>query len=264
MTRFTCLRAATVLLAVCLPACHFGDAGFGARETIVEARALDPTGEFRLENVNGSITVETGDRDEVRIEAEKAAASSDALERLRVETDGEGERVSVRTRHARASGWLLGWGSGGKVDYRITLPARARVELETVNGRVEVDGLEGPLRVESVNGGVRVRRAASEVEASTVNGSLSVAYRRADPEGRHRFSTTNGSIEVSLPEGTGGRLKASTVNGSVSCDLPLEGREKGRRRLEGRLGPGGGSFELGTVNGSIRVRRAAKEDRTGA
>jgi DUF4097 and DUF4098 domain-containing protein YvlB len=86
-----------------------------------------------------------------------------------------------------------------------------------------------------------------------VNGGIHAGFDRV-PEGRqHRFKTVNGGIEVSLPEGTGGRLKAKTVNGGIGCDLPLDVTTKKKRRLEGRLGPGSGTFEFDTVNGGVNV-----------
>src|SRR5438132_133913 len=88
-----------------------------------------------------------------------------------------------------------------------------------------------------------------------VNGGVHARYRAASPDGRHRFSTTNGSITVSVPEGAGGRLEAGTVNGSIQSDLALESTGRAtRRRLQGRLGKGRGSLELSTVNGSIHLR----------
>jgi DUF4097 and DUF4098 domain-containing protein YvlB len=223
-----------------------------AHGTETETRPFEPTGEFILENVNGRVSVETWSEPQVRIEAEKGAATEARLRQLRVEIDGEGSRVSVRTR--MPSGRLFG--GGAKVDYLITLPAGARIRVSTVNGAVTVDGLAGAIRASTTNGSVEISGAAGEVEASTVNGGITARYRRLDPDSTHRFSTTNGSITVSLPEGDGGRIAARTVNGGVHNDLPLESADRtGRNRLEGRLGKGRGSLELNTVNGAIRLRR---------
>lgn len=246
-------RAAAVLLAgPLLSACFVGSGLPRVRDTLVETRAFEPGGQFTLENVNGRVTVATWSEPKVRIEAEKAASSDSRLKGLRVEIVGEGRRVEVRTR--MPGGWLFG--GGGQVEYRITLPADAQVRVQTVNGAVEIEGVAGELRASTTNGSIHVTDAAGEVQASTVNGGIHARYRAASPDGRHRFSTTNGSVTVSLPEGAGGRLEASTVNGSVENDLPLESTERStRRRLEGRLGKGRGLLELSTVNGSIHLRR---------
>jgi hypothetical protein len=109
-----------------------------ARDTQVETRDLQPGGEFSLENVNGRVSVATWGEPRVRIEAERAAASEERLRETRIEVKADGARVEVRTR--MPAGWLFG-GGGAKVDYRITLPADTRVQVSTVNGRVEILGL---------------------------------------------------------------------------------------------------------------------------
>jgi DUF4097 and DUF4098 domain-containing protein YvlB len=97
-----------------------------------------------------------------------------------------------------------------------------------------------------------------------VNGGIHATFDRTPSGGDHSFKTVNGGIEVSLPEGTNGRLEATTVNGSIDCDLPLDVETKKKRKLEGRLGPGGGSFKLGTVNGGIDVLRRMGRSRAEA
>jgi DUF4097 and DUF4098 domain-containing protein YvlB len=237
-----------------LSACIEGGGPLTARDTFEETRALEPDGRFELENVNGRITLATWSRDEVRIEAERAAVSEEALERIQIEIDGEGDSVHVKTRFLKREGWLFG-GSPGKVDYEVTVPRGARVRLKTVNGPVDVDGLSGDLEAESVNGGLNLAALAGEVRATTVNGPINATFDSVPSTGHHRFKTVNGGIEVSLPEGAGGDLEASTVNGGIDCELPLDVKTKKKRRLEGRLGPGGGTFDLSTVNGGIDVVR---------
>jgi DUF4097 and DUF4098 domain-containing protein YvlB len=202
--------------------------------------------------VNGSISLTTGFDNEVRIEARRSAVNDAALEDIRIEIDGEGDAVRVKTRYPKGKGWFMG-GTRGKVDYDVSVPAGARVRLQTVNGPVNVEGLAGSLRVESVNGGLQLDDLGGEVHAETVNGGIQATFDRTPSGGHHRFETVNGGIEVSLPDDTGGRLEASTVNGSIDCDLPLDIETKKKRRLEGRLGPGDGSFKLETVNGGIDV-----------
>ena len=249
------LAAAPALVAaVALAACHHSGGPLVARDGLEETRALEPDGRFELENVNGRITLATWSKDEVRIEAERAAVSEEALERIRIEIEGEGDEVRVKTRYPRGKPWFMG-GNPGKVDYHVTLPAGAQARLKTVNGPVNVEGLHGDLRVESVNGGLELTDLGGEVRATTVNGGINATFERTPPGRHHRFDTVNGGIEVTLPEGTAGRLEASTLNGSIDCELDLKVETKKKRRLEGRLGPGGGSFEFSTVNGGIEVLR---------
>lgn len=248
------LPAAAILVLGLVPVgCHDGGGFLGSHESVAETRDLEAAGRFELENVNGAITISTWNEPRVRIEAEKSAANDQALRNLRVEIEGEGSTVRVRTRMPSGS-WLFG--SAGKVDYRITVPVGARLKVENVNGGIEITAPGGDVKASTTNGSVEVREASGAVEAASVNGGVRAAYAKMAESADHRFSTVNGSITLALPEAATGRVEATTVNGSIENDLPLESTGKStRRRLEGRFGKGAGSLEASTVNGSIRLRR---------
>jgi DUF4097 and DUF4098 domain-containing protein YvlB len=247
------LAAAGVCAGLLLTSCVDGVDAFGQshHETVDVSRALTPNGAFSIENTNGSIHVATWDEPRVRIQAVKAAASERALERIEVVVEGEGDRVSVKTRHPRGH-WL---GARGKVDYTVTLPRQAQVSLHDVNGRVEVEDVGGRLRVDTVNGTIDATGIGGEVEASTVNGTVKVSLARVEPGSRNRLRATNGTVRVTLPRDASAEVEASTVNGAVGCDFELEGGSRSRRHLEGRLGGGGARFELQTVNGTAHIDR---------
>ena len=251
------MRAMVVFGLLTLVGCDWDDVVWSARARFDRTVAFEPNGTFRLDNVNGKVRVEPWDRPEVRIEAEKAASNEEYLEEIKIEVEAERDRVVVRTRYPRLG--LFG-GGHGMVEYLIHLPAQARVEVKTVNGSVEVDGLTGPVRASTVNGAVRITETSGEVDASTVNGSIRAEYPKLKGEGRHSFSTTNGSVTVYLPSDAGGEVEASTVNGSIHTDFPpaISG-EFGNRRMQGRLGNGGASFRIRTVNGSVKLLRGSGE-----
>jgi len=157
----------------------------------------------------------------------------------------------VRTRFPRGS-WF---GNGGRVDYQVRVPRTAKVRVENVNGRVEVDGVTAEVAASTTNGSVEVDGAEGAVDASVVNGTVSVALARVDPNGRSSISTTNGSVRLTLPGDAGAEIDARTVNGGLGCDFDLSNETKAHRRLEGRIGAGGGRFELRTVNGAVNIDR---------
>jgi DUF4097 and DUF4098 domain-containing protein YvlB len=70
------------------------------------------------------------------------------------------------------------------------------------------------------------------------------------------FSTTNGSIEVTVPDGLNANVTMRTVNGHVGSDFPMT--VNGRispRRISATVGRGGMRIELSTVNGSVDLRK---------
>ena len=252
MTRPRAFVPGVLLAAVTfLPACFMGDFALKERASLVETRALNRDGTFHLKNINGRVEVATWSEPKVRIEAEKAAASAHGLKLIEITIEGQGSRVDVITRHKR-HGFFS---PPNKVDYRITVPEGARVEVETVNGSVELEGLRGAVRASTVNGSMHIDGATGAVEATTVNGSIRATYDASAGDGRNRFSTTNGSVTVRVPKDCSGEFEAKTVNGGISTDFPFEVSGKwGPKQLHGKLGDGKGSFEITTVNGSVAIR----------
>jgi hypothetical protein len=252
----TARAAGIVFASLALSGCIGIGGGFPGgnayKETVDISRPLSANGELALDNTNGSIRVATWDEPRVRVEATKGAPTREALREFEVVVEGEGDRVTVRTRQPRRRLF----GPGGQVEYHVTVPRGARVAVKNVNGAVELDGVEGGVRAATVNGSVEAARIAGEVDASAVNGTVQVSMTRVEPDSRNQLRTTNGTVRLTLPRDASAEVEAGTVNGSAHCDFDLdEGARVSRRKVEGRIGQGGARFELRTVNGSASIDR---------
>jgi Toastrack DUF4097 len=256
------LALALLSLGLAAPAC---DRDFQDRlvsESVEHTVALDPQGSFKIENPRGLMHIETWDRPEVRIQADKFAGSQGALKEVRIEIRGEGSHVEVATHLPDEFGFL--GGPSGSVDYRITLPATVRLEASTVNGQIEVEGVAGNLRMSSVNGSVTASDVQGEVHASTVNGKVEVSHRTLSAQAHHEYSCVNGTIRVYLPESATGHFHVEWVNGSVDSDFPIDLNSSGpgHRAVDTQLGEGQNDFKFSTVNGTIRILKRQEEVRS--
>ena len=225
---------------------------------------------LEIKGVNGSIRAMPGTGDQIDVTARKTARRSDPQEvEIRVVPFEDGVAICAvyptprRARHENSCEPGDDWNSSTDnndvtVDFIIKLPAGIVFDGRTVNGDVDADNLGADASVSTVNGSVNVS-AAGHVEASTVNGTIRASMGRADWTGEAQFSTVNGGITLTLPDGVSAEVRAETVNGDLETDFPLtvSGRF-GPRRMRGTIGNGGGdrSLELTTVNGSIRIRKA--------
>jgi len=238
----TWLTAALVSASVTLAT----DASAKAREDFEKVVPFSAGGQFSIKNDNGSITIKTWNEDSIRIEAEKTAKDQEGLKDIEIVVTGSGDSVSVETVHHPRR-------NRGGVSYTITLPVEANVDAQTANGSVNVKGVHGHIKVRSVNGSLKLEDIAGDIEAKTTNGGIRARYTEAT-DGRHSFHTTNGSVRIYLPAGAGGELDAQTVNGSITTDFPTTVTRVSRRHLKGSFGGGGGaSYEIETVNGSIKI-----------
>ena len=221
--------------------------GNSVEETVEQELPLDPGGELSVENVNGAISVESWNQPMVRIVATKKARNRERLERLEIAIEGGGSSVRVETRYDGSTRNIK-----GSVSYRITVPAEVQLRATTVNGSLNVDGVEGSVEAQSVNGSIKVDDLIGRASAETTNGSIEVRYRMAADDS-HEFSSTNGTVRLYLPSDAGGELSARTSNGRVSVDFPTSERTSNRRRFEGSFGNGSGLYRIRTVNGSVRI-----------
>jgi DUF4097 and DUF4098 domain-containing protein YvlB len=144
-----------------------------------------------------------------------------------------------------------------RVDFTVRVPAGVRFRGTTVNGGVEAANLSSDVDATTVNGSIRIA-TSGYAEARTVNGSIVASIGRATWSDALDFATVNGSITLDLPANLSTDVRASTVNGEIVTDFPLTVTGRlGPRRLNGTIGSGGRRLDLATVNGSIRLRKAS-------
>lgn len=222
-----------------------------------------------LRNVNGDVrfeqgtgrTVEVraekrwrrGDPDDVRIEARQAGGGSGDI----IICALWGERATCDEDGYHGNNERGRWNRDNDVSvhFVVRIPANARVDASTVNGGMTVDGTSADIEARTVNGDVEARSTGGRVEANTVNGDITVRTVARDSDGLE-YSTVNGSITVELPANANARVNLSTVNGRISSDFPLtlDGNIN-PRRIRATLGEGGPTLRASTVNGGIRLRK---------
>ena len=213
-----------------------------------------------VRDVNGSVRVRTGDR--LAIRANKHAERGDPNDvAIRVENRPDGIVVCVRypPNTNRGCDDDSSWSSRSsqsdtEVDFDISVPHGITLDAKSVNGSIDAIN-DGPTDAESVNGSVRVegrdvRRAVS------VNGSVEV-HVRDRVRGTLSAKTVNGSIDVSLPPGSGVVFEARTATGRISADgIAVDHPQYGPgASAHGTVGDGALRIEAKTINGSITLHR---------
>lgn len=86
---------------------------------------------------------------------------------------------------------------------------------------------------------------------------VSVVYEIQCPAGvSANLYTTNGSIDLKLPENFSGQIDAKTSKGRVRSDFPVPFTNKSEKQLAGKIGEGGpAKVKLRTTNGNINVKK---------
>jgi len=224
--------------------------GFAISKEFNQSYTLQPGGTFELQNVNGTVEVQGWDKDLVEVRAVKTARLRESdLERVAIDVHANSNGVAVVTRYPQNEGVEVA------VEYTINVPHGAKVEhLGTVNGTLRIAGVSEVNELRTVNGNIEVYEADSDVHAHTTNGNVHLELSHVHGVSGTVAETTNGSVILAVPAKAQADLEALCLNGNFQSELPLatEGSLK-PREIHGKLGQGGSTIKLHTINGGIRV-----------
>jgi DUF4097 and DUF4098 domain-containing protein YvlB len=219
-----------------------------------------------VSNENGNVEIEVWNKNEIEIIAHKKVRASDSdlaekmMENLQIEIEENRGTLEVKTRYPKNSGdkgglfgWIFGKNSNNcSVEYKIRIPEKADLNIETTNGNVEVKEVSGRIRMETTNGEVLAKEINGLVRCKTTNGSIKVDFEKIPIEDDMFFKTTNGSIRLYLPENYGGYVDLKTTNGKVESDFHVKDvNYKKRTHLKGQINSGESEITCSTTNGSI-------------
>ena len=251
----------------------------GPTETRDDSFSVNGTSTLVINNDNGWIKVNTGTDTEVRVQA-----TLRGIDRIDYEVSQNGNTITVLAEIDQ--GWFI---SNVGVDITITAPVNANVELETSNGmigldgiegtgtlrtsngeivlenvkgdfegetsngKIEVDTLEGTAFLRTSNGGLNLEEVIGEVDAETSNGGISYSGDMI-AGGDNRLVTSNGNVDVELLGTPSIELDASTNNGDVTSELPITATTTSDDHLVGIIGDGEADLYIESSNGDVTIR----------
>lgn len=247
------------VLAVLLAGCRLGSQGpleGKASDEWTRSYTLAPDGEFQIVAADGTVAIETQDKDTIDVVAERIAhavddeIAADVVPRIQILEDVTPERIVLRTEGL--GGIVIG--VKVEVNYRVRVPARTKLRVRTVNGAITVSNVAGHSVISSTNGEVNARGLRGGLEARVVNGRLSAELASLGDDVVD-LRSTNGSIDLAVPKDAAAQLSLNATNGRITVDdLPFDAQgDQTPRRVRGRMNGGGTSIEVNAMNGNVRV-----------
>jgi DUF4097 and DUF4098 domain-containing protein YvlB len=197
--------------------------------------AAQPNARVRIQNFSGSVIVRTWDRNAVHVVASKNRRNE----------------VQVRSRDATITiSTVSRNGAPAPLDYEITVPSRASLDIGGTYTDIAVEGIRGSVSATTVQGSVTVRGGDGVISLKSVQGSVTLE----DATGKIEVNGVNRGIAL---RNVSGDIAAETVNGSIVLD-GIESSDveavtvNGRVTYEGTLRDRG-RYRFGTHNGSITI-----------
>jgi DUF4097 and DUF4098 domain-containing protein YvlB len=208
-------------------------------------------GRVSVQNISGEITVTGGSGDEVSIEAVKRARGDGSqLERARIVVDERAGRVDIRTEYDRDRD------NNVSVDYTVTVPTSASLDVRSVSGNIKVSNVQGAVRAESVSGSVTTSATPRLEAAKSVSGDIDLTNAGTDAE--LSAGSVSGSLRARGLKARG--LDLSTVSGDVllndvSCDRLGVKTVSGTVEYSGTLARNG-RYDVNSHSGTVRLTLA--------
>lgn len=271
-------------------------ASIGMTQQMDTTFAVSGSGQLDLQNHQGTVTVSTWDRNELRLRAEW----EDGPRPVTIRQAGSTVRVRVR-------------GDLGlpPVDFNLTVPrgmsvavqgisvgvkidgSRANIAVHSVEGDVEVTGGSGNIAIQAVEGDVHVHDASGHIAVHSIEGHVMVRRSRGTVEveavdgdvelleidsenigvnvvdgdvtfqgaihdsGRYFMSTHDGDLNIIIPDNSNARVSIATYDGELESDIPIEIEgDISKKRFSFTLGSGRALVELSSFDGVIRLQKA--------
>jgi len=139
------------------------------------------------------------------------------------------------------------------------------IRLSSVSGTIEVSNVRAiaktdGVQIYSVSGDVLLERADyARIEVATVSGNI-LLLRPPAKETIYNFNTTTGDLTLNLTADASFQVSVIVgEKGKIINEFPLKpsdnSNSNGSRRLNGRYGTGGSTFNLASFSGQVHLRR---------
>jgi DUF4097 and DUF4098 domain-containing protein YvlB len=201
---------------------------------------------------NGGISVKGADRSDVLVRARV---------QTRADTDDEARAMATQIRvetggRIYATGPETASGRSWSVSYEVFVPRQSDLSLTAFNGGISISDVRGQINFSTINGGVSLARLAGSVHGQTTNGGVSIDLEGGTWDGDTLdVRTTNGGVNLRLPESYSAHLETGTTNGGMSIGFPITVQGKITKQLSLDLGSGGPVLRVMTVNGGVSIAR---------
>jgi hypothetical protein len=253
--------------------------------------AISGRAQVRVETNDGNVRVLTGDSKEVVVRVE-ASGRKIADRDVRVNVRQEGDRIEADVR--MPNNWCVFCSSGGhSLKIEIRMPRQGDLTVETGDGSVEADALEGKanihtgdghIKLAGARGEIRLRTGDGHIEARNLDGQLEAKSGDGHIRIEGRFDglnlntgdgsiearvlpgskvsstwtvhTGDGSVDLTLPNDFQANLDAHTNDGRISLGFHIMEGAISKSEVRGKINGGGSLLTVRTGDGSIRLTKS--------
>lgn len=239
VARLAIASAALFAVATATPRAH--------AEDWTKSYSISGRAQVHVETNDGAVQVFTSDTKQVEFRV--LYEGFEINKTLHVESRQDGDSVMV---NARVSGhWGFSWGKGRRVRIEVRMPKDADLTVDTGDGSVETQAVNGRLKIHTGDGSVRAQAVSGDVDIDTGDGSITLEGAKGDI----RVRTGDGHVEA---RDLDGKVDATSGDGHITISGRLDALniKTGDGSINARVQPGSkmaSSWSIRTGDGSVDI-----------
>jgi DUF4097 and DUF4098 domain-containing protein YvlB len=230
--------------------------------------AVAGTPELHVGTNDGSVTVKAGDTHQIEARVTTVGWKI-GPDDVKITEHQTGDRVDLDV-HLPRHHWEGGHHS---VHIDLLVPAETRTNVETGDGRInvqslkapahlttgdgsiEVEGMDGSLFAKTGDGHIRAKGRLDVLDIETGDGSVEAqVFTGSHMTADWRVKTGDGHVTIALPENFQANLEAHTGDGHISIDFPVTVSGKmGGSDIHAKINGGGPTLRVHTGDGAIHL-----------
>jgi len=210
-----------------------------------------------------AVTVRTHDKNELLIKVSLKKKKSAKAQGLKLVGAGGTDNTDVGFYVVQDGNTLLVKNLRRSEKAEIFLPKTQNISVtNSWNGDISIDGFSGEVEANAnLNGGLELSNLSGSLTAYSLNQGIQVTFDKINQDAPVIIRSTNGEIDVTLPEKAPADLELSSWNGDIYTNFDLKRpnvdglKSVSGKNIKGAINGGGVKIKLKSTNGTIYLRK---------
>ncbi|WP_343487124.1 DUF4097 family beta strand repeat-containing protein [Allomuricauda sp. d1] len=209
------------------------------------------------------LTLKTHDKNELLIKVARGYSIPEKAKGLKLMGAGGPDNTDVGFNVVQDGNTLIVKSLRKNDGAEVFLPKSQNVSVTSSwNGDIYIDGFSGEIEANAnLNGGLTLVNISGPLTAYSLNENVEVEFQSINKDAPIYINTTNGAIDVTIPESTSADIYMSSWNGDIYSNFDLKRPDKdgmksiSSKNIRGSINNGGVDIKLKTTNGNIYLRK---------